>query len=730
MAAKKKTKDQASHAAPHAKAKRTAAEEKAFREFISEAEEILERLLNDLADLSDQRVSGCEVSPDLVNQLFRSAHSLKGLAGMFGLDALSDLAHHLEDILDGLRLGRIALDSPAVALLDEAVRLFSASITQIDSSEASEAIESDVRQLINRITRETQNSVAPSDELSKLKIDPMLLRALTEYEEHRLRENVRRGRKILLVEATFEILTFDRGLEEVSRIIREFGEVLSTLPSPGAAAESEIRFVLLVGADIALSEAKKRLPFPYVSVSEVGEPSATVPSAPPVQSVVTPAKASARPTPPTVTPEVSRGFEPESGAPSEEGGDAEAGATGVQSLKSISDTVRVDIRKLDELMNLLGELVIQRNALGLVGKKLLSNSNTLKYGEELMKIHKSISRKLQDLQTGVLDVRMVPMRQVFEKVSRVVRTLKRDMGKEVRLEIKGMDTELDKLIVEELVDPLMHVVRNALDHAIEPVAERIAANKPEEGLIFLEATQRGNHVVIQVRDDGRGIDPERVRKKAEARGLVSPTQTLTQKEILDLIFAPGLSTRDEVTETSGRGVGMDVVRANVTALGGVVDVDSELGRGTTITMTLPITLAIIQALLVGVADQRYAIPLNSVLETLLVEPSEIQHSEDREILNLRGDALPLRRLAREFDLADPPRNVKPYAVVLGLGEMKMGLLVERVEGQQDMVIKPIQGPIANIRGIAGATELGDQRAVLVLDVAALVGDAFRRREMA
>lgn len=730
MAAKKTSKDQASDEASKSRTKRSATEEKAFREFISEAEEILERLSSDLADLSDQRASGCEVSPDLVNQLFRSAHSLKGLAGMFGLDALSDLAHHLEDILDGLRLGRISLESPAVALLDDAVRLFLVAITQIDSPAAEESIESDVKQMIARITQETTQAVIEGDELSKLSIDPMLLRALTEYEEHRLRENIRRGRHILLVEATFEILTFDRGLEEVSRIVREFGEVLSTLPSPGTAAESEIRFVLLVGAEIDLQEAKQRLSFQHVSVSEasVSSSAPTHSRAPTEKSAPVAKMPASAPSTPKSAPKSAP--TPAPSAASEEGGEAEASNTEMKSLKSISDTVRVDIRKLDELMNLLGELVIQRNALGLVAKKLISNADTVKHGEELLKIHKSVSRKLQDLQSGVLDVRMVPMRQIFEKVSRVVRALKRDMGKEVRLEIKGMDTELDKLIVEELVDPLMHVVRNALDHAIEPAAERVAANKPEEGLIFLEATQRGNHVVIQVRDDGRGIDPDRVRKKAEARGLISSNQTLTQKEILDLIFAPGLSTRDEVTETSGRGVGMDVVRANVTALGGVVDVDSTLGKGTTITMTLPITLAIIQALLVGVADQRYAIPLNSVLETLLVEPSEIQHSEDREILNLRGDALPLRRLAREFNLPDLPSEAKPYAVVLGLGEMKMGLLVERVEGQQDTVIKPIQGPIASIRGIAGATELGDQRAVLVLDVAAIVGDAFRRREVA
>jgi two-component system chemotaxis sensor kinase CheA len=308
-----------------------------------------------------------------------------------------------------------------------------------------------------------------------------------------------------------------------------------------------------------------------------------------------------------------------------------------------------------------------------------------------------------------------------------VRRLRRDTDKEVRLEIRGADTELDKLIVEELVDPLMHVVRNAFDHAIESPEERVAAGKPREGAIRLEAYQRGNDVVIAATDDGRGIDAEAVRARAEEKGVIDVGDHLSRKEVLDLIFAPGLSTRTEVTETSGRGVGMDVVRANITALGGVVDVASKPGAGTTITMTLPITLAIIQALIVGVESQRFAIPLNSVRETLLVDPGEVQRSDGRELLNLRGEALLLRRLAVEFGLGDPDAApAKQYAVVLGIGDARLGLLVDRLEGQQDVVIKPIQGPIRSVRGIAGATEVGDSGAVLVLDVSALVEDARSR----
>jgi two-component system chemotaxis sensor kinase CheA len=319
---------------------------------------------------------------------------------------------------------------------------------------------------------------------------------------------------------------------------------------------------------------------------------------------------------------------------------------------------------------------------------------------------------------------MVPLRQVFEKLARVVRRLRRDRGKEVRLEISGAETELDKLIVEGLVDPLMHVVRNAFDHAIEGGEERTAAGKPPGGCIRLDASQRGRDVVIAVSDDGRGIDVNAVRERAVAQGLISAEAEFSDREILDLVFAPGLSTRVQVTETSGRGVGMDVVRANIGGLGGIVDVDSEPGRGTTITVTLPITLAIIQALIVGVADHRFAVPLNSVRETLLVDPNEVQRSEGRELLNLRGEALPLRRLREEFALGEPPPDSQQYALVVQVGDLRLGLLVDRLEGQQDTVVKPIQGPAQHVRGISGATEFGDQGTVLVLDVPAVVEDAM------
>ena len=634
--------------------KRSRARSKAHREFVSEAEEILEQMREDLSQLADQQSSGSDVDPELVNRLFRSAHSLKGLSGMFGFDAMSELAHHLEDVLDRLRMGRVALDLAALGLFDEAVTIFASMLDKVGDETVQAEAEEAVSGLIGRIDDWTQTPAQRPGPLEQLAIDPSMLRALTEYEEHRLRENIRRNSSIYVVEVDFEILSFEEGLAEVSNAIREVGEVLSTLPSPGDAPDSQIRFSLLTATEQDRDSLATHLDLPSSAVRVAWQPETSE------------AK-------PGVTPEAKPGGV-ERTAP-----EASEVHREFESLKSISETVRVDIRKLDELMNLVGELVNHRAAIVSIADQLAADPVTFRIGSELGKVHKSLERKVQGLQTSVLEVRMVPLRQVFEKLARVVRRLRRDHDKEVRLEISGADTELDKLIVEGLVDPLMHIVRNAFDHAIENPEERVAAGKPVEGCIRLDAFQRGNDVVIAVSDDGRGIDAKVVRERGVAQGVISEGAELSEKEIFDLVFAPGLSTCAEVTETSGRGVGMDVVRANIGGLGGIVDVDSELGRGTTVTMTLPITLAIIQALIVGVADQRFAIPLNSVRETLLVDPEEIQRSEGRQLLNLRGEALPLRRLIDELSLGDSPQNSKQYAVVLGIGDARLGLLVDRLE---------------------------------------------------
>lgn len=688
-----------------AQRKSPGARSKAQLEFVSESEEILEQVREDLGQLADQGSSTSDVDPELVNRLFRSAHSLKGLSGMFGFDAMSELAHHLEDVLDRLRMGRVVLDSGAFNLLDESVTLFAAMLEKAGDENAQNEVAESIAGLIARIDEWTLTPQETSGQIEGLDIDSSMLRALTEYEEHRLQENIRRELSIYVVAVNFEILAFEEGLSEVSNAIREVGEVLSTLPSPGETPESQIRFSLLTATEQSALDLAAHLEIPVSSVHTAwqpaggGEASHSHPEAPKTESKSDPRPADDSPAP--------RGE--------------------IESLRSISDTVRVDIRKLDELMNLVGELAIQRAAVAAIASRLSADPATVRIGSELGKVHKSLERKIQGLQTSVLEVRMVPLRQVFERLARVVRRMRRDHDKQVRLEISGADTELDKLIVEGLADPLMHIVRNAFDHAIESEADRTAAGKPTDGCIRLDAFQRGKDVVIAVSDDGRGINAKALCERAVEQGIIPSDAELPEREMLDLVFAPGLSTCNELTETSGRGVGMDVVRSNIGELGGIVDVDSELGRGTTVTITLPITLAIIQALIVGVADQSFAIPLNSVRETLLVDPGEIQRSRGRELLNLRGEALPLRRLREEFSLGEPQPAAKQYAVVVGVGDARLGLLVDHLQSQQDTVIKPIQGPAQNVRGIAGATEFGDHGAVLVVDVSAVVEDAMRGR---
>jgi two-component system chemotaxis sensor kinase CheA len=692
-----------------AKAKPDASEAQGHREFVSEAEEILERMLEDLSDLQEHRKDGSEIDPELINRVFRSAHSLKGLAGMFGMDAIGRLAHHLEDILDALRLGRIAVDSPVIGLLDEGAGLLIGILTHVESE--NEEGEGDIA-AANAFILRIEEAVAlcgaagaEAEEVASIDVDPAVLRALTEYEEHRLHENIRIGREISIVDSIFDLTSFEDGLTELSMSIREVGEVISTLPSPGDAPDSQIRFSLLVATDIDAERLGERIEQPDTEIRTVR---AAAPAKSDTQDDTTAAgsqEQGGRASPAATPPE----------------------STDIESLRSIGETIRVDVRKLDELMNLVGELVIQRNAIADVVGRLSMDADTARIGADLGKIHVLLKRKLKDLQVRVLDVRMVPMRQVFERLSRVVRRLRRDLGKDVELEFSGADTELDKLIVENLVDPLLHLVRNAFDHAIETPDERAALRKSASGTIHVRAMQRGNHVVVEVQDDGRGMDAESILAEARARGLVSDSETPSRRDVLDLVFEPGFSTREEVSSTSGRGVGMDVVRSNLAGMGGAVELTSTEGRGTTVTITLPITLAIMQALIVSVGVERYAVPLASVLETLAVEPDQIGHSEGREILNLRGEPLLLKRLGEELDIECGGRDARQFAVVVGVGEQRLGILVDRLQGQQDAVIKPIKGPVQQIYGIAGAAELGDRNPILVVDVYSIASEKARGR---
>ncbi len=387
--------------------------------------------------------------------------------------------------------------------------------------------------------------------------------------------------------------------------------------------------------------------------------------------------------------------------------------------------MRVDIDKLDLLMNVVGELVLAKAAIGRVCERLKADG-VLDLGTELQKATRVLERRLEELQKGVMEVRMVPVAQLFDKMNRIVRKVANERGKRIALEIHGADTELDKLIIEDLSDPLMHIIRNAIDHGIETPDERRAMGKPEKGVVRLSAAQKGNHVVIEVQDDGRGINPEKVRLKAVERGLISETAKLSREQVYDLLFMPGFSTAESVSDLSGRGVGMDVVKNNIALLSGMIEIDSEVGIGTSLSITLPITLAIIKALIIKVCDKTYAIPINSVMETMMVEAAAVRTIERKEVIELRDSTLPLLWLGDIFKLSTASRSRKRFFVaVVGFAEKRVGIVVDELLGQQDVVIKSLGESLAFVRGIAGAADLGNQKTILVLDVGGLMSEALR-----
>lgn len=391
---------------------------------------------------------------------------------------------------------------------------------------------------------------------------------------------------------------------------------------------------------------------------------------------------------------------------------------------SDNTTVRVDVKRLDDLMNQVGELVLERNRMIQINQDLQQGEpDRLDFNEEFGKLTKRMSFVTSELQMQVLKMRMLPVDKVFKKFPRIVRSMARDLGKEVDLQIFGEETELDRSVVDEIGDPLIHLIRNAMDHGLETPDERTAAGKSRVGTLVLAAVHEGNQIIISIKDDGRGIDTDRVGRKAVEKGLVTEEQlaAMNQRELFDLIFLPGFSTKEKASDLSGRGVGMDVVKTNIKKLNGLIEIKSEKGQGSEFILRLPLTLAIIQSLLVDVEGEVYSIPLSSVLESLRVDQRQFHLIGNREILKLRDMVLPLIRLESIFGVERrSEQDDFCYVVVVGTAEKRMGLVVSRLVGQQEVAIKSLGKYLANIPGIAGSTILGDGRVALIIDPVGLV----------
>ncbi len=675
-----------------------------IQEFLAEADEIIENINNDLMSISSAENID-DADPDLLNNIFRGAHSLKGLAGMFGFTGISHLSHRLEDILDTIRLGKLDLTQDILDILFEGMDFLTALIKTV-SSGTEPATSDEIEAFIESFTKKLAGDDAdkknePAKKDKQFYIDARILNVLTEYEEHRLEENKKKKKNIFLLHSVFKLETFDEELSSLTTAVKPLGEVISILPSSGEAAEGNIEFDVLFGTNKELSEVDAVSPDNVLKIDLSVKPGAVTEVSP------EPLKEVAR------DPEAVRAVKP-------------AKKTTIrETIKSISSTVRVDISRLDSLMNTVGELVLSKAIIGEITDRLKEREGFTGIAIELYKANRTLGRKLDELQNSVMGVRMIPLSQVFEKLTRVVRKLSRESGKEVELRIYGGDTELDKLIVEELGDPLMHIIRNSIDHGLETPDVREAAGKPPKGMITLRASQKGNYVVIEVEDDGRGINKEKVKEKAVEKKIIDEGDELSEKDIYNLLLMAGFSTKDTVSETSGRGVGMDVVKANITKMSGMIDIMSEDGKGTSIVLTLPITLAIIQALIIQLIDKLYAIPLNSVSEIIKIVPDQIKTIEKKEVMQLRDETLPLLRLKEMFELkGEVAESEKLYVVVVGFGLKKVGIIVDALRGQQDIVIKSIGDTFKKIKGIAGATDLGNQKTILVLDVGTLIEEAL------
>ncbi len=658
---------------------------KATKEFVAESEELIDKIFKDIDEIDTAKKKG-KPNPDTINDLFRSAHSLKGISSMFGFKEITEASHRMEDLLDKVRLSKVSITDTLIKTLyatGDTLR------TMISSETFGKGM--DIGPMLQQLrdaeaaTQEEQKDALFEDIL----LTKDILAVLTEYEESRLRENIKDGNNLFKIDASFSLLSFDKELADLTNQLKSFGEIITTLPSTTEAREGEIKFDILLGTTAPEKHLTSNLDFKNIKLQNIRKQSDAK-----------------RPEEPAAV----KGVMDESA-----------------SIKGIAQTVRVDISKLDYIMNIVGELVLSKTNLVKISESIRKSMGFTGVSVELAKTIKELERKLKELQLGVLEIRMIPLSQLFDKVTRTATRIAKGLNKEIELEFYGADTELDKLIIEELTDPMMHIIRNSIDHGIEPVEERLIAGKPAKGKIVIRAYQKGNHVLIEIEDDGRGISLSSVRKKAVEKGLLQPSAKPARDELFNMLFLPGFSTKSDVSEVSGRGVGLDVVKTNLRAVSGTIDVDTREGKWSRFTLTLPVTLAIIQALLIEADDKRYAVPLNSINESLSVPSDEIRIVENKEVIKLRETVLPVVRLSKlfRFNTIGDKQEQDYYVIVVGSGEKWVGILADKFVGQQDVVIKPLGKLLKGAKGIAGAADIGSGEIVLVLDVSVFMEEAVR-----
>ncbi|GAA9416368.1 chemotaxis histidine kinase/response regulator CheAY2 [Helicobacter pylori] len=646
-----------------------------MEDFLIEAFEMNEQLDQDLVEL--------EHNPedlDLLNRIFRVAHTIKGSSSFLNLNILTRLTHNMEDVLNRARKGEIKITPDIMDVVLRSIDLMKTLLVTIrdTGSDTNNGKENEIEEAVKQLQAITSQNLEGAKERTKEAPQK-------ENEKEAKKENIKENQENKAKAPTAENPASDNPLADEPDLD------YANMSAEEVEAEIERLLNKRQEADKERRAQKKQEAKPKQEVVPTKEaPKTETPKAPKTET-----KAKAK-------------------ADTEEN---KAPSIGVE------QTVRVDVRRLDHLMNLIGELVLGKNRLIRIYGDVEERYDGEKFLEELNQVVSSISAVTTDLQLAVMKTRMQPVGKVFNKFPRMVRDLSRELGKSIELIIEGEETELDKSIVEEIGDPLIHIIRNSCDHGIEPLEERRRLNKPETGKVQLSAYNEGNYIVIKISDDGKGLDPVMLKEKAVEKGVISErdAEGMSDREAFNLIFKPGFSTAKVVSNVSGRGVGMDVVKTNIEKLNGIIEIDSEVGVGTTQKLKIPLTLAIIQALLVGVQEEYYAIPLSSVLETVRISQDEIYTVDGKSVLRLRDEVLSLVRLSDIFKVdAILESNSDVYVVIIGLADQKIGVIVDYLIGQEEVVIKSLGYYLKNTRGIAGATVRGDGKITLIVDVGAMM----------
>ncbi|WP_368987103.1 chemotaxis protein CheW [Caldifermentibacillus hisashii] len=663
------------------------------REHIQSCNENLLKLENDPDNL------------ELINEVFRSAHTLKGMSATMGFEDMANLTHQMENVLDGVRNGKYKFSSELLDIIFMAIDHLESMVNSIAAGgEGKEDVSDAINKLkmiesgkiVNQLDT-TQTAEIDQANISKtnLNYDQFEITVLEQANEqgYKVYEVSVFIRPDCLLKAARVYMVFD--------VLEKIGDIIKSVPNVEQLEEEQFdnEFVVTIVTHDSIEDIEKKV----MKVSEIEK--VTV-----VPLKISDLKKVNNEDSSDEQKNVSQNVE---GQKKKEASSAKK--TTDKKITLSNKTIRVNIERLDALMNLFEELVIDRGRLDQIAKELNH--------QELSETVEKMSRVTNDLQSVVLTMRMVPVEAVFNRFPKMVRSLSRELGKKIHLQIIGQETELDRTVIDEIGDPLVHLLRNSVDHGIEMPEERLRKGKPEEGTIQLKAYHSGNHVFIEITDDGAGINREKVARKAVEKGIITEEQMnqLTDKEIFNLILTSGFSTADKISDISGRGVGLDVVKNTIESLGGTISVHSEENVGTTFLIQLPLTLSIISVMLVEVQREKYAIPLTSIIETAIFKKSEIYYAHEQPVIDFRGKVVPILSLQEIFQV---PKVIEGNdyisTVIIRKGDKLAGLVVDSFIGQEEIVLKSLGNYLTNVFAISGATILGDGQVALIIDCNALI----------